>query len=87
MFIHVQETPNPNTLKFVFSDNILPEGSSYHFTDAEEAKISPLALELFKLDGIKNVFFGLDFISIMLYEVESWIFTKPKIVAFLTDFF
>ena len=42
MFIQVQETPNPNSLKFVPGQQVLESGSM-NFPSAQSAYCSPLA--------------------------------------------
>jgi len=45
----------------------------------EEAKRSPFALNLFKIDGVEGVFFGSDFISITKNNNHEWQMLKPSI--------
>ena len=63
MFIQVQSTPNPNSLKFVPGVSVLGTGTA-DFSNQLEARRSPLARQLFKIDGVKGVFFGPDFITV-----------------------
>jgi len=53
------------------------------------AKGSPLAKVLFRIDGVKGVFFGPDFITVTKYEDEGfeWKLMKPEIFASIMDFF
>ena len=44
MFIQVEKTPNPLTLKFLPGQSILEGTRTYDFTSISAAKISPLAL-------------------------------------------
>jgi len=45
----------------------------------EEAKFSPFALNLFKIDGVEGVFFGSDFISITKADNHDWQYLKSSI--------
>ena len=63
MNIHTEPTPNPSSLKFLPGKIVMEKGTA-DFRNVDEAKRSPLALNLFKIDGVKGVFFGSDFISI-----------------------
>ena len=63
MNILTDSTPNPSSLKFL-PDQVVMEKGTIDFRNAEKAKRSPLALNLFKIDGVEGVFFGSDFISI-----------------------
>jgi hypothetical protein len=49
------------------------------FRNVEEAKRSPFALNLFKIDGVEGVFFGSDFISITKNDNHEWQMLKPSI--------
>lgn len=88
MFIQTQETPNPLTLKFVPGRSLLKENTkTYNFTSVSEAKQSPLALQLFRVDGVKGVFFGEDFITITKQSEDlHWGVMKPEIFATIMDF-
>uniref|UniRef100_A0A0K0E128 NFU1 iron-sulfur cluster scaffold homolog, mitochondrial n=1 Tax=Strongyloides stercoralis TaxID=6248 RepID=A0A0K0E128_STRER len=83
-----QETPNPLTLKFVPGRSLLKENTkTYNFTSVSEAKQSPLALQLFRVDGVKGVFFGEDFITITKQSEDlHWGVMKPEIFATIMDF-
>ena len=63
MFIQTQETPNPNSLKFLPGVQVLESGTM-DFPNPTTAHSSHLAKLLFRIDGVKSVFFGTDFISI-----------------------
>ena len=63
MNIKTEPTPNPSSLKFLPGQTVM-EKETADFRNMEEANRSPLALNLFKIDGVEGVFFGSDFISI-----------------------
>uniref|UniRef100_A0A0N5B6H2 NFU1 iron-sulfur cluster scaffold homolog, mitochondrial n=1 Tax=Strongyloides papillosus TaxID=174720 RepID=A0A0N5B6H2_STREA len=88
MFIQTQETPNPLTLKFMPGKSILKDNSrTFDFTSVSEAKKSPLALQLFRIEGVKGVFFGEDFITITKQSEDlHWGVMKPEIFATIMDF-
>ncbi|KAI1733217.1 nifU-like domain-containing protein [Ditylenchus destructor] len=87
MFIQVQETPNPLSLKFLPGQKILSDASrTYSFTTPQEAAKSPLARRLMRIEGVKGVFFGEDFITITKEnEEESWAVIKPDVFATVMD--
>lgn len=87
MFIQVQSTPNPNSLKFLPGVKVLGTGTA-DFSNLLEAKRSPLARQLFKVEGVKGVFFGPDFITVTKSGEEvDWQVLKPEIFATIMDFF
>ena len=55
MFIQTEDTPNPETLKFIPGNIILKTGTA-DFASKEVASASPLALRLFEIDGVNRVF-------------------------------
>ncbi|KAF4519590.1 hypothetical protein B566_EDAN003757 [Ephemera danica] len=88
MFIQTQETPNPNSLKFLPGKEVLGEGKTMDFPNGTAAFCSPLAKLLFRIDGVKAVFFGPDFITITKIDDDiDWKVVKPEIFAVIMDFF
>ena len=88
MFIQTQETPNPNSLKFLPGVPVVENGT-YDFPHPQSAVgRSPLAKLLFRIEGVKSVFFGKDFITITKLDDEvEWRLLKPEIFATIMDFF
>lgn len=86
MFIQTEGTPNPQTLKFLPGITVLESGTA-SFTGAEEAAKSPLAIELFGIDGVTGVFLGSDFITVTKEEDLNWNTLKPAILTTIMDFF
>jgi len=87
MFVQTQNTPNPNSLKFYPGCVVLEEGQTVDFPNAGSAQISPLARQLFRIDGIRNVFLGHDYVTVTKYEENPWNVVKPEIFATIMDFF
>lgn len=85
MFIQIEETPNPATLKFLPGEVVLPRGRA-EFTLGNEAR-SPLAARIFSLGGIERVFYGYDFISVTKAENRDWTLLKPRILGAVMDHF
>ena len=87
MFIQTQDTPNPNSLKFIPGVTVLESGT-YNFPHAMAAHNSPLARSLFRIEGVKAVFFGNDFVTITKADDEvDWQVMKPQVYAAIMDFF
>ena len=78
MDIQTESTPNPSSLKFL-PGKIVMEKETADFRNAVEAKRSPFALNLFKIDGVEGVFFGSDFISITKGDNHEWQMLKSSI--------
>ena len=44
-------------------------------------------MRLFRIEGVKGIFFGTDFITVTKDEAAEWSLMKPEIFATITDFF
>ena len=86
MFIQTEQTPNPQTLKFLPGRVVMTEGTAF-FQNIGEAADSPLAKRLFNLDGVIGVFFGSDFITITKSQDLDWQIIKPSILGAVMDHF
>ena len=86
MDIQTESTPNPSSLKFL-PGKIVMEKETADFRNVEEAKRSPFALNLFKIDGVEGVFFGSDFISITKNDNHEWQMLKPSISETIIEFY
>lgn len=88
MFIQTQDTPNPNSLKFLPGVKVLEQGQTKDFPNATDGYCSPLAKMLFRVEGVKSVFFGPDFITITKVDEDvEWKLLKPEVFAVIMDFF
>lgn len=87
MFIQTQDTPNPDSLKFLPGKDVLGKGNTMDFPKVSDASISPLAKLIFRIEGIRSVFFGGDFITVTKQEEAEWGVLKPEIFAVIMDFF
>ncbi|CAN0201123.1 unnamed protein product [Lampetra planeri] len=85
LFVQTQDTPNPNSIKFLPGRTILETGTM-DFPSQREAHRSPLARQLFRVEGVKSVFLGPDFITITKVEEDSWKLLKPEVFAAIMDF-
>ena len=87
--IYLESNPNPNSLKFVVNDMLVPEGLSFDFPDAESASVSPLALELFAHPFVDRVFFASNFVTITKKGDVEWLeiqqILKDHIRTFLEE--
>ena len=63
MFVQVEPTPNPATLKFLPGKTVMTQGTQF-YQDETSAGNSMLAQKLFQINGVESVFYGQDFITI-----------------------
>ena len=80
MFIQTEDTPNPDTLKFMPGDTVLKTGS-VDFPNVESSVSSPLATRLFEIEGVTRVFLSSDFISVTKETELEWNTLKPSILT------
>ena len=84
MFIQTEQTPNPQTLKFLPGKVVMDDGTAF-FQNIGEAADSPFAKRLFEVDGVEGVFFGSDFITITKNQSLDWQVMKPLILGSIMD--
>jgi len=92
VFISTENTPNPESIKFLPGTTVLDneDGRGHSLTKSdpiEDILKSPLATNLFKIDGVKAIYFGNDFVSITKFATGKWQFMRPEIFSVLMDFF
>lgn len=71
--IYLESNPNPNSLKFVVNDMLVPEGMSFDFPDLKSASVSPLAQELFAFPFVDRVFFASNFVTVTKKGDVEWL--------------
>jgi NFU1 iron-sulfur cluster scaffold homolog, mitochondrial len=85
VFIQTEQTPNPLTLKFIPGREVTG-GGTREFRSSEEAQASPLARELFEIDGVGRVFFGPDFLTVTRHAGDlEWKHLKAPILAAIME--
>jgi Fe-S cluster biogenesis protein NfuA len=87
IFVKVQQTPNPHSLKFLPGKNILEEGETYDFANVRNAMTSPLAVKLFEIKGVNRVFYGRNYVSVGKEELTEWNDIKPLVIDVICDYF
>jgi NFU1 iron-sulfur cluster scaffold homolog, mitochondrial len=71
--IYLESNPNPNSLKFVLNEMLVPEGMSFDFPSPAEAEHAPLAQELFMYPFVDRVFYASNFVTVTKKEEVEWI--------------
>ena len=70
--MHAERTPNPQSIKWVLSKEIVPPGETANFRSPVAADVSPLAARLFALGGIESVFLASHFVTVTKREELAW---------------
>ena len=72
VYVSLEFTPNPNTLKYSVNRQLLERGA-VNFPKREDAdRKSPLAAKLFGIEGISGVMIGKDFVTVTKTEEGDW---------------
>lgn len=71
--IYLESNPNPNSLKFVINEMLVPEGISFDFPNAESTTDAPLAKELFEYPFVDRVFYMSNFITVTKKGDVEWL--------------
>lgn len=80
--VYAEQTPNPETMKFVFNKMILPDEAEDYPTKTK-ANASPLAKSLFEFNFVNGVFIMNNFVTITRAEGSEWHEIMPIIKEFL----
>jgi Fe-S cluster biogenesis protein NfuA len=83
--ITVVPTKNPAILKFE-TNHFITKNNNYEFKNIDEAKISPLAQQLFYLPFIKTVYISGNFIGLERYDIVEWDDVKDSVAQQLVDY-
>ena len=82
--IYGETTPNPAVLKFVANKQLTK--TSVEFKNIDEAKPSPLAIELFKFPYVKEVFVDENYVSITKFDSYDWDEITIEVRSFIKEF-
>lgn len=82
--VYGETTPNPSVLKFVA--NKLLTKTAVEFKNIDEAKPSPLAIELFKLPFVKEVFIDENYVSVTKFESYDWDEISIEVRTFIKEY-
>ena len=85
MFIKIENTPNPNSLKFL-PGKIVSKKGSFDVTNKNETN-NELLKNLLSVNGVQGIFLGEDFISINKYDNISWDDIKHIVISLINDFY
>ncbi len=84
MFIQTEALPDPDRLKFIPGETVLPGGSA-EFPDEESAERSPLAERLFGVDGVAGISLHTDHVVVEKDPDLDWMVMKPMLLGAIMD--
>ncbi|WP_415308391.1 NifU family protein [Candidatus Pelagibacter sp. Uisw_099_02] len=85
MFVQIEITPNPNSLKFLPGKNVSNSGS-FEVTKKEETD-NELVRNILSINGVTGVFLGQDFLSINKKDETTWEDIKHIAISLINDFY
>ena len=85
MFVQTEETPNPNSLKFLPGKKVSNSGP-YEITNKEDMQ-NELVRNILSINGVEGIFLGQDFISVNKNENIKWDEIKHIVISLINDFY
>ncbi len=85
MFIQTQETPNPNSLKFIPGKGVSNDGP-YEFLNEDQTEI-PILKSILSINGVIGIFLSEDFLSINKTQDENWENIKHIVISHLNEYY
>mgnify|MGYP002701203430 FL=1 len=85
MFVQIEVTPNPNSLKFL-PGKVVSNCGSFEITKKDNIK-NDLVRNIMSINGVEGIFLGKDFISINKNEKISWDEIKHIAISLINDFY
>ncbi len=82
--VTLEFTPNPDTLKYVVSTQLLERGV-LDFTDPSKVEGAPLAERLFRVDGVKAVMIAKDFVTVTVTSQDVMQTVHAAVVRDIRD--
>tara|TARA_B100001996_G_scaffold343153_1_gene298153 strand:+ start:87 stop:647 length:561 start_codon:yes stop_codon:yes gene_type:complete len=87
MMVKIENTPNPDTLKFLPGKKVSDIGSIQFLKNDKSNQKVPLANKILSLKGTTMVFFGEDFITVKKEKNLDWNELKHGIIAEINDYY
>tara|TARA_B100001250_G_scaffold54068_1_gene41956 strand:+ start:2528 stop:3070 length:543 start_codon:yes stop_codon:yes gene_type:complete len=85
MYVQTENTPNPNSLKFLPGKTVSNSGS-FEIVDKNDTNID-LVKNIMSINGVISVFLGEDFISINKKEKIPWEDIKHIVISLINEFY
>ena len=85
MFVQIEVTPNPNSLKFLPGKTVSNNGS-FEVTKKEEID-NELVRNLLSINGVTGIFLGSDFLSVNKSEDIDWEEIKHIAISLINEYY
>jgi len=84
--VYAEASPNPESMKLVLNQTVLPDGISVDYPNVEAAANSPFAQELFNFDYVSRIFIASNFVTITKNSDDSWAQLIPELRTFIKSY-
>ena len=85
MFVQIQKTPNPNSLKFI-PGKIVSNNGSFEINNKDEVN-NDLIRNILSINGVTGIFLGEDFLSVNKEENANWEDVKHIVISLINEFY
>ena len=85
MFVQTQNTPNPNSIKFLPSKKVSND-DPFEITDKNKSN-NELVRNILSINGVTGIFLAEDFLSVNKDEKTNWEDLKHIIISFINDYY
>ena len=85
MFVQTQNTPNPNSLKFLPSKKVSND-DPFEITDKNKSN-NELVRNILSINGVTGIFLAEDYLSVNKDEQTKWEDLKHIIISFINDYY
>ena len=85
MYVQTQNTPNPNSLKFLPGKKVSDDGP-YEILNKDETN-NYLIRNILSVNGVTGIFLGDDFLSVNKKNEESWENIKHIIISHINEYY
>ena len=85
MFVQTQETPNPNSLKFI-PGKLVSNNGSFEINNKDEVN-NDLVRNILSINGVTGIFLGEDFLSVNKKENIDWEDVKHIVISLINEFY
>ena len=85
MFVQTQNTPNPNSLKFI-PGKLVSNNGSFEINNKDEVN-NDLIRNILSINGVTGIFLGEDFLSVNKKENINWEDVKHIVISLINEFY
>ena len=85
MFVQIEITPNPNSLKFI-PGKVVSSVGSFEVTKKDKTN-NELIRNILSVKGVEGIFLSKDFISVNKYNENSWDDIKHIVISHINEFY